>query len=91
MRLSISSFMFSGTDFVRGLLAHGKGVAFFVEPAKGTLGPFETVTINITAHSNMWGDYEDHLVCKVHEKFHYMKNFQYMKNFITDCSVVNNL
>ncbi|XP_053467700.1 deleted in lung and esophageal cancer protein 1 [Ictalurus furcatus] len=52
-------------DFVRGLLAHGKGVAFFVEPAKGTLGPFETVTINITAHSNMWGDYEDHLVCKV--------------------------
>ncbi|XP_047664680.1 deleted in lung and esophageal cancer protein 1 [Tachysurus fulvidraco] len=52
-------------DFVRGLLSHGKGVAFLVEPEKGTLGPFETVVINITSHSNMWGDYEDHLICKV--------------------------
>ncbi|KAG7317632.1 hypothetical protein KOW79_018667 [Hemibagrus wyckioides] len=52
-------------DFVHGLLAHGKGVAFLVEPEKGTLDPFETVVINITAHSDMWGDYEDHLVCKV--------------------------
>ncbi|XP_026793913.3 deleted in lung and esophageal cancer protein 1 isoform X1 [Pangasianodon hypophthalmus] len=52
-------------EFVRGLLAHGKGVAFLVEPEKGMLGPFETVTINVTAHSNMWGDYEDHLICKV--------------------------
>ncbi|XP_053343905.1 deleted in lung and esophageal cancer protein 1 [Clarias gariepinus] len=52
-------------DFVQGLLAHGKGVSFLVEPKKGKLGPFETVVINITAHSNMWGDYEDHLICKV--------------------------
>ncbi|KAK3541455.1 hypothetical protein QTP86_025941 [Hemibagrus guttatus] len=51
-------------DFVHGLLAHGKGMAFLVEPQKGTMGPFETVVINITAHSDMWGDYEDHLVCK---------------------------
>lgn len=60
--------MFSGTEFVRRLLAHGKGVAFLVEPEEGTLGPFETVGINITAHSNMWGIYEDHLICKVHAK-----------------------
>ncbi|XP_072544966.1 deleted in lung and esophageal cancer protein 1 isoform X3 [Salminus brasiliensis] len=52
-------------DFVSGLLAHGKGAAFFVEPENGTLGPFETAAINITAFSNMWGDYEDHLICKV--------------------------
>ncbi|XP_060755864.1 deleted in lung and esophageal cancer protein 1 [Neoarius graeffei] len=52
-------------EFVRRLLAHGKGVAFLVEPEEGTLGPFETVGINITAHSNMWGIYEDHLICKV--------------------------
>ncbi|KAI5617177.1 deleted in lung and esophageal cancer protein 1 isoform X2 [Silurus asotus] len=52
-------------EFVRRLLAHGKGVAFLVEPPSGTLGPFESVAINVTAYSNMWGDYEDHLVCKV--------------------------
>ncbi|TSK98410.1 Deleted in lung and esophageal cancer protein 1 [Bagarius yarrelli] len=52
-------------EFVRGLLAHGKGLAFLVEPEKGTIGPFETVSINITAHSDMWGVYEDQLICKV--------------------------
>ncbi|XP_062841946.1 deleted in lung and esophageal cancer protein 1 isoform X2 [Trichomycterus rosablanca] len=52
-------------DFVRGLLAHGKGAAFFVEPQNGTLGPFETATITITAFNNMWGDYQDHLICMV--------------------------
>lgn len=60
--------MIFGTEFVRRLLAHGKGVAFLVEPEKGTLGPFETVSVNVTAHSNMWGDYKDHLICKVHAK-----------------------
>ncbi|XP_017573141.2 deleted in lung and esophageal cancer protein 1 isoform X1 [Pygocentrus nattereri] len=54
-------------EFVAGLLAHGKGAAFFVEPESGTLGPFESATINITAFSNMWGEYEDHLICKVGE------------------------
>ncbi|XP_036377314.1 deleted in lung and esophageal cancer protein 1 [Megalops cyprinoides] len=52
-------------DFVNSLLAHGKGAAFFVQPAAGTLGPFETQTVDITAFTNMWGDYRDHLICKV--------------------------
>ncbi|XP_076868774.1 deleted in lung and esophageal cancer protein 1 isoform X2 [Brachyhypopomus gauderio] len=52
-------------SMVCSLLAHGKGVAFLAEPQSGTLGPFETATINITAFSNMWGDYQDHLICKV--------------------------
>lgn len=77
-------FMFLGTEFVYGLLAHGKGVAFLVEPEKGTLGPFETVAINITAHSNMWGDYEDHLICKVHAKIFYIYYTIYLDYF---CSV----
>lgn len=57
---------------MRRLLANGKGLAFLVEPEKGTLGPFETMSINITAHSNMWGNYKDRLVCKVHAKIFYI-------------------
>lgn len=64
---------------MRGLLAHGKGLAFLVDPEKGTLGPFETVAIKITAHSNMWGDYEDHLICEVHAKILYVR---YIVGFI---------
>ncbi|KAL4657149.1 deleted in lung and esophageal cancer protein 1 isoform X1 [Arapaima gigas] len=52
-------------EFASGLLAHGKGATFFVEPACGTLGPFETQTISITAFTNMWGKYRDRLLCKV--------------------------
>uniref|UniRef100_A0A8B9RPH8 Deleted in lung and esophageal cancer protein 1 Ig-like domain-containing protein n=1 Tax=Astyanax mexicanus TaxID=7994 RepID=A0A8B9RPH8_ASTMX len=52
-------------EFVSGLLAHGKGAAFFTEPESGTLGPFESAIINITAFNNMWGTYEDHLICQV--------------------------
>ncbi|ROK23379.1 Deleted in lung and esophageal cancer protein 1 [Anabarilius grahami] len=42
-----------------------RGAAFFVKPNSGMLGPFESQTINITAFSNMWGDYQDNLICKV--------------------------
>ncbi|KAJ8279540.1 hypothetical protein COCON_G00066060 [Conger conger] len=52
-------------DFANSLLAHGKGAAFFIQPASGTLGAFETHTVDITAFTNMWGDYTDHLICKV--------------------------
>lgn len=52
-------------EFVRRQLAHGKGAAFFVEPDRGMLGPFGRLTINITAFTNMWGDYKDNLICKV--------------------------
>ncbi|XP_026871989.2 deleted in lung and esophageal cancer protein 1 isoform X2 [Electrophorus electricus] len=51
--------------FVSGLLTHGKGAAFLAEPHTGMLGPFETETISITAFNNMWGNYQDHLICKV--------------------------
>ncbi|XP_070784344.1 deleted in lung and esophageal cancer protein 1 [Enoplosus armatus] len=52
-------------EFVSGLLAHGKGAAFFVLPDTGTLGPFETRTVDVTAYTDMWGEYRDHLICKV--------------------------
>ncbi|XP_077365596.1 deleted in lung and esophageal cancer protein 1 [Festucalex cinctus] len=55
----------SHKDFVSDLLANGKGAAFFIVPSAGTLEPFETQTVDVTAYSDMWGEYRDHLVCKV--------------------------
>ncbi|XP_060920517.1 deleted in lung and esophageal cancer protein 1-like, partial [Labrus mixtus] len=52
-------------EFVNSLLAHGKGAAFFVLPHCGTLGPFESQSVDITAYSDMWGEYRDLLLCKV--------------------------
>ncbi|XP_014331725.1 deleted in lung and esophageal cancer protein 1 isoform X2 [Xiphophorus maculatus] len=52
-------------DFVTGLLAHGNGAAFMVQPDSGQLGPFETKTVDVTAYCLMWGEYRDHLICKV--------------------------
>ncbi|XP_071341210.1 deleted in lung and esophageal cancer protein 1 [Trachinotus anak] len=52
-------------EFVSSLLAHGKGAAFFVLPNTGTLGPFETQTVDVTAYTDMWGEYRDNLICKV--------------------------
>ncbi|XP_037829185.1 deleted in lung and esophageal cancer protein 1 isoform X2 [Kryptolebias marmoratus] len=54
-------------EFVRSLLADGKGAAFRVLPESGLLGPFETLTVDVTAYNDMWGEYTDHLVCKVGE------------------------
>lgn len=47
------------------LLANGKGAAFLVSPHSGTLGPLETLTVNVTAYVEMWGKYRDNLLCKV--------------------------
>ncbi|XP_051267160.1 deleted in lung and esophageal cancer protein 1 [Dicentrarchus labrax] len=52
-------------EFVSSLLAHGKGAAFFVLPDTGMLGPFETQTVDVTAYTDMWGEYRDHLICRV--------------------------
>ncbi|XP_070842315.1 deleted in lung and esophageal cancer protein 1 [Chaetodon trifascialis] len=52
-------------EFVSSLLAHGKGAAFFVFPDTGVLGPFESQTVDVTAYTDMWGEYRDHLICRV--------------------------
>ncbi|XP_057680093.1 deleted in lung and esophageal cancer protein 1 [Corythoichthys intestinalis] len=55
----------SHKDFLSKLLSQGKGAAFFIVPSAGTLEPFETQTVNVTAYSDMWGEYKDNLICKV--------------------------
>ncbi|XP_053715833.1 deleted in lung and esophageal cancer protein 1 isoform X1 [Synchiropus splendidus] len=51
-------------EFVDNLLANGKGAAFLIQPKSGTLGPFATQTVEVTAYSEMWGEYRDNLICK---------------------------
>ncbi|CAL8312804.1 unnamed protein product [Merluccius merluccius] len=52
-------------EFVEGVLSQGKGAAFLVRPGDGTLAPFETRLVDVTAYSDMWGEYRDRLVCRV--------------------------
>ncbi|XP_075906627.1 deleted in lung and esophageal cancer protein 1 isoform X2 [Nelusetta ayraudi] len=52
-------------DLMSRLLANGKGAVFLVTPHAGTLGPLETLTVNVTAYMEMWGKYTDNLLCKV--------------------------
>ncbi|KAH0627637.1 hypothetical protein JD844_003651 [Phrynosoma platyrhinos] len=53
--------------FRAAMLSHGKGVTFHVHPSSGTLKAFEELSVEITAYNNMWGHYEDILICKVGE------------------------
>ncbi|KAE8595383.1 hypothetical protein XENTR_v10015717 [Xenopus tropicalis] len=52
-------------DFRRALLSDGKGAAFVPRPSCGTLEGFQQIAIEVTAYSNMWGEYSDELLCKV--------------------------
>ena len=52
-------------EYNAAVLKNDNGVAFTVEPAEGTLGPFAEVMISITCYSDMWGHYTDTLVCQV--------------------------
>nr|XP_056713113.1 deleted in lung and esophageal cancer protein 1 [Euleptes europaea] len=51
--------------FRAALLSHGKGVAFHVHPSAGTLKAFQEFAVEITAYNDMWGEYQDDLICKV--------------------------
>ncbi|NXU58869.1 DLEC1 protein, partial [Turnix velox] len=53
------------SEFAAAVLSHGKGVAFHIQPSTGTLQAFQQLIIEITAYNNMWGEYQDNLVCKV--------------------------
>ncbi|NXX19606.1 DLEC1 protein, partial [Podargus strigoides] len=53
------------SEFAAAVLSHGKGVAFHIQPSTGTLEAFQQLIIEITAYNNMWGEYQDDLVCKV--------------------------
>ncbi|CAH2281942.1 Hypothetical predicted protein [Pelobates cultripes] len=52
-------------EFMASVLSDGKGAAFIPQPISGTLGAFQQVTIEVTAYNNLWGEYTDHLICKV--------------------------
>ncbi|XP_072364174.1 deleted in lung and esophageal cancer protein 1 isoform X2 [Scyliorhinus torazame] len=52
-------------ELADALLCHRKGAAFVVQPKTGSLGPFQQEAIEIAAFANMWGDYSDHLICRV--------------------------
>ncbi|XP_066057606.1 deleted in lung and esophageal cancer protein 1 isoform X3 [Chamaea fasciata] len=53
------------SEFAAALLAKGKGAAFHIQPSTGTLEAFQQLTFEIAAYNNMWGEYQDNLVCKV--------------------------
>ncbi|NXC06644.1 DLEC1 protein, partial [Orthonyx spaldingii] len=53
------------SEFAAALLSQGKGAAFYIQPSTGTLKAFQQLTIEIAAYNNMWGEYQDNLVCKV--------------------------
>uniref|UniRef100_A0ABM5GMR3 Deleted in lung and esophageal cancer protein 1 isoform X2 n=1 Tax=Pogona vitticeps TaxID=103695 RepID=A0ABM5GMR3_9SAUR len=53
--------------FRAAMLSSGKGASFHVYPSAGTLTAFEQLFVEITAYNNMWGHYEDRLICKVGE------------------------
>ncbi|CAB4016963.1 Hypothetical predicted protein, partial [Paramuricea clavata] len=52
-------------DFCRSLLRDGRGAAFVCRPSCGELLPFQERIIEVTAYTDMWGEYSDHLICKV--------------------------
>ncbi|NWX36964.1 DLEC1 protein, partial [Notiomystis cincta] len=53
------------SEFAAALLSQGKGAAFYIQPSTGILKAFQQLTIEIAAYNNMWGEYQDNLVCKV--------------------------
>ncbi|XP_039920879.1 deleted in lung and esophageal cancer protein 1 isoform X2 [Hirundo rustica] len=53
------------SESAAALLSEGKGAVFYIQPSTGTLEAFQQLTIEIAAYNNMWGEYQDNLVCKV--------------------------
>ena len=42
-----------------------KGAAFLPIPSQGRIGPFEQIMIEVVAYMDMWGEYNDFLLCEV--------------------------
>ena len=41
------------------MLKEGRGAAFSIDQGSGVLGPYSTELIEISAFSDMWGEYSD--------------------------------
>ncbi|KAI8908105.1 hypothetical protein DFJ77DRAFT_414049, partial [Powellomyces hirtus] len=50
---------------MHALLREGRGAAFHSSPSSKTIGPWETVRVNVTSYNNLVGLYEDNLICEV--------------------------
>ena len=47
------------------MLKEGKGAAFTTTPSSGILAPFSGELIEVAAYCDMWGEYQDRILCKV--------------------------
>ncbi|XP_078378630.1 deleted in lung and esophageal cancer protein 1-like isoform X2 [Oculina patagonica] len=52
-------------DYCQAILRDRRGAAFVPNPASGELLPYGYQVIEISGHSDMWGEYRDLLVCKI--------------------------
>ena len=62
-------------DYSSSLLCEGRGACFVVSPGSGSLAPFSTARVELTAYSDMWGKYSDQLICKVRHS-HVTSNYE---------------
>lgn len=61
----VSCLLCAVSAFRATMLSYGRGAAFHVHPSSGILNPFEELVVEITAYNNMWGEYQDNLICEV--------------------------
>ncbi|XP_060555800.1 deleted in lung and esophageal cancer protein 1-like isoform X2 [Ruditapes philippinarum] len=54
-------------DLCTAMLSQGNGTAFVPLPSSGILSAFSEEVIEVTAFSDMWGEYNDNIICKVGE------------------------
>ncbi|XP_077978029.1 deleted in lung and esophageal cancer protein 1-like [Glandiceps talaboti] len=54
-------------DYSKAVLREGHGAAFVIQPETGILPPFGEQVLEVTAYTDMWGQYNDTLICKIDE------------------------
>lgn len=57
--------LFYISDLSSAMLSQGCGAAFVLSPSSGVLSPFGEEVIEVSAYSDMWGEYMDSLICRV--------------------------
>ena len=75
-------------EYAAGLLRSGKGLGLICTPSSGSLSPFKQKVITVTVYSDLWGRYNDTLVCQVMENedlkktFNSIIMFEYFRAFL---------
>ena len=65
MQSNFKLMKFVSPDYSSAIPRDSRGACFVVDPSSTPLLPFHSHTLTITAHSDMWGEYKDELVCEV--------------------------